>query len=344
MKQHERDYFVSTIRTGKYRIEVFGKTLEILSPTIDDEYYINKAFIDGFNSAVNDGFKTNDEMVEWMIERDLWSHHEEKDLENIVEKIKENKIAIYHAKNNKKLKDSTRITIRNLELQLQKLNDKKTIYYNNTCEGIATVEKISEHLKRCSYSNGEKYDFDELPVDFISNKYYSMFLSESKIRELARTEPWRTLWQLNSSETFKLFSNNGRELSHDQKNLLVWSTMYDNVQESMDCPTEDVINDDDMLDGWFLIQTKKRKEEKSSNELDNMNPKIANSQEVYIMANSQEDRQRIDNLNSREANFIKKQRSDIIKQKGDASQLDFQDEKLKMGRQQTEGIRRQFRR
>jgi len=171
-----------------------------------------------------------------------------------------------------------------------------------------------------------------------------MFLSESKIRELARTEPWRTLWQLNSSETFKLFSNNGRELSHDQKNLLVWSTMYDNVQESMDCPTEDVINDDDMLDGWFLIQTKKRKEEKSSNELDNMNPKIANSQEVYIMANSQEDRQRIDNLNSREANFIKKQRSDIIKQKGDASQLDFQDEKLKMGRQQTEGIRRQFRR
>ena len=45
MKQHERDYFVSRIRNGKYRIQIFKQELEILSPTIEDEYYINKAYI-----------------------------------------------------------------------------------------------------------------------------------------------------------------------------------------------------------------------------------------------------------------------------------------------------------
>ena len=35
--------------------------------------------------------------------------------------------------------------------------------------------------------------------------------------------------------------------------------VYDNVHESMDAPTDRVIEDDDMLDGWFKVQSRKRK-------------------------------------------------------------------------------------
>ena len=69
MKQHERDYFVSRIRNGKYRIQIFKQELEILSPTIEDEYYINKAYMDGMESSLDEGFKTNEEMVFWMVEK-----------------------------------------------------------------------------------------------------------------------------------------------------------------------------------------------------------------------------------------------------------------------------------
>ena len=44
--------------------------------------------------------------------------------------------------------------------------------------------------------------------------------------------------------------------------------MYDNIQESMDCPTEDVINDDDMLDGWFIVQNRKREKDKKEKDVD----------------------------------------------------------------------------
>ena len=42
------------------------------------------------------------------------------------------------------------------------------------------------------------------------------------------------------------------------KNIVMWSQLYDNVQESMDAPTKDVIKDDDLLDGWLIVQGKKR--------------------------------------------------------------------------------------
>ena len=344
MKQHERDYFVSRIRNGKYRIQIFKKELEILSPTIEDEYYINKAYMDGMESSLYEGFKTNEEMVSWMVEKNLWSYNEDADLKMYQQKVKDLKIDIYNARNSIKLRERVRSEIRNTEFQVSKLNQKKSAYYNNTCEGIATVEKISEFLKRCTFFKGELYDFEELPVDLVSSKYYSLFLTEQQIRELARNEPWRTIWNLNDTNSVLLFNNGDRELSHDQKNIMVWSKMYDNVQESMDCPQDDIIKDDDMLDGWFLVQGKKRDEERSKSEVDNLNPKVAGSQEVYLMANSKEDRRRIDSLNSFESSVIKKQREQVIKSKGSASQLDFPDEKLKAQRMQTEGMRNQFRR
>jgi hypothetical protein len=344
MKQHERDYFVSRIRSGKYRIQIFKKELEILSPTIEDEYYINKAYMDGMESSLYEGFKTNEEMVSWMVEKNLWSYNEDADLKMYQQKVKDLKIDIYNARNSIKLRERVRSEIRNTEFQVSKLNQKKSAYYNNTCEGIATVEKISEFLKRCTFFKGELYDFEELPVDLVSSKYYSLFLTERQIRDLARNEPWRTIWNLNDTNSVLLFNNGDRELSHDQKNIMVWSKMYDNVQESMDCPQDDIIKDDDMLDGWFLVQGKKRDEERSKSEVDNLNPKVAGSQEVYLMANSKEDRRRIDSLNSFESSVIKKQREQVIKSKGSASQLDFPDEKLKAQRMQTEGMRNQFRR
>ena len=344
MKQHERDYFVSRIRSGKYRIQIFKKELEILSPTIEDEYYINKAYMDGMESSLYEGFKTNEEMVSWMVEKNLWSYNEDADLKMYQQKVKDLKIDIYNARNSIKLRERVRSEIRNTEFQVSKLNQKKSAYYNNTCEGIATVEKISEFLKRCTFFKGELYDFEELPVDLVSSKYYSLFLTERQIRDLARNEPWRTIWNLNDTNSVLLFNNGDRELSHDQKNIMVWSKMYDNVQESMDCPQDDIIKDDDMLDGWFLVQGKKRDEERSKSEVDNLNPKVAGSQEVYLMANSKEDRRRIDSLNSFESSVIKKQREQVIKSKGSARQLDFPDEKLKAQRMQTEGMRNQFRR
>ena len=55
-----------------------------------------------------------------------------------------------------------------------------------------------------------------------------------------------------------------------------------------------------------------------------MNEKVANSSEVYVVAKSQKDHERIESLNNPHAKMVKKQRMAVIKQKGQAGQLDFQ--------------------
>ena len=144
----------------------------------------------------------------------------------------------------------------------------------------------------------------------------------------------------------KLFSNQDRDLSIDQKNMVVWSRMYDNIQESMDCPSDSVINDDDMLDGWFIIQNKKQDKERAESELESRvsNDKISNSEEVFVFAETQQDVDAINSVNSYQAQMVKKERMEVLQQKGEAQDLDFRDQRLKMTQMSNEQFKGKFRR
>jgi microcompartment protein CcmL/EutN len=122
--------------------------------------------------------------------------------------------------------------------------------------------------------------------------------------------------------------------------------MYDNVQESMDCPTDEVIEDDDMLDGWFIIQRKKQETERAKSELEKrtQNSKISNSDEIYVFTDSRKEAESIDNMNSINAQMIKKQREQTIESKGGAVDLDFQDQKIKLSNMSNEQFKGKFRR
>jgi len=127
---------------------------------------------------------------------------------------------------------------------------------------------------------------------------------------------------------------------------LIWSRMYDNVHESPDCPSEEVINDDDMLDGWFSIQASKRKDAIMESELESKlsNSKIANSQEIFLMADSKQDAENINQMNTHQARMIKKQRFNQLQKRGQMDQNQFQDERLKMGQKSHEQFKDKFRR
>ena len=129
-----------------------------------------------------------------------------------------------------------------------------------------------------------------------------------------------------------------RVLSTDQQGLIIWSNMYDNIQESLECPTEDVINDDDMLDGWFIIQRRKQESEKAKSELEQRtnNEKIANSDEILVMASNKKEANAVHNMNDINGDMIRKQRINTVKRKGKAVDLDFQDRKIEVSNQQRE--------
>ena len=208
------------------------------------------------------------------------------------------------------------------------------------------LEKSFDFIKICTYYGGEKYDFKGLSVEFVLHLFHDKILSEKQTREIARNDPWRSVWMLRDSNSYKLLANEGRELSVDQKNLLVWSRMYDNIQESMDCPDEDVIEDDDLLDGWFIVQRKKRESEKAESDFDNStkNDKIKNSQEIFMVPSSQKEAEKIEALNNINAKMVKRQRIAVTKQQGGAKASEFPDAKLDMQQKSNQMFKDNFRR
>ena len=344
MRQHEREYFVSRLRSGVYRINHNNVSLKVMTPTLEDEFQANEAHKIAYQQALDDDLMTEEEMLDWMRYRELWTEADDEKIKGLEKDLERLKVEIFNNRNKEKLRDQIRKYIRAGEEQYSKQHHKKYDLQSNTCEGIAALEKSVELIKRCTFIGNEPFDFQSVDINHVLMTYHSMLLSEEQVRELARNEPWKALWTLNETNTVNLFMNQDRELSIDQKNILIWSRMYDNIQESMDCPSDDVIADDDMLDGWFIVQRKKQEKERAERELDSStkNSKITNADEVFVMAGSQNDIDRINTMNSTTGQMTKKERMAVIQKQGEAKDLGFRDQQLKVRRQSNEQYKGKF--
>ena len=122
--------------------------------------------------------------------------------------------------------------------------------------------------------------------------------------------------------------------------------MYDNIQESMECPSEKVIEDDDALDGWFIEQRRKNEREKAVGVIEDsiQNDKIKNSHEVLVFADNKTDAQTIHDMNSTNAKAVKLERKQTLKEKGSAVDLDFADQKMRLGNMAHDQFKNNFRR
>jgi hypothetical protein len=115
-----------------------------------------------------------------------------------------------------------------------------------------------------------------------------------------------------------VFGKPASELTRDQVALCSYSSMYDNVYESTESPDDKVIQDDDCLDGWFIHQKREHDKQKKKKQTDDMikNPKIANSQEVFLMARDQEEANKIFDVNHPAVRGIIRDRQNTIQNAG----------------------------
>lgn len=333
MKHHEREFFISIIRSGKLFIHHKDIELEIRPINLDDLFRSCKVYNDAYEKAYADEIMTEEDMDNWMLENGLWTHYDNNKEEGLKKDIERLKIEIYNARNDTKLANNIRLYIRAGELQLSNHLNKKYMYYQNTCEGVAATEKLSWIIKNTTFLNNKLYNFEELSLQYVIDEWQSHFLSEHKSRELARNEPWRSLWITRENSSMPLFANPpNTDLTYNQKNILIWSQMYDNIQESMECPDKNVIEDDDMLDGWFIIQSQKRERDRTEKEFENQtrSEKIKNASEVFVVADANQKIKKINDMNDPITKAIKKQRELFIKTKGSVEDQNLPDQRQKI--------------
>lgn len=297
MNTHERESFIYIIRSGKIHI---SDNIYVVPPSIDDIVESYNIYNQIYNQCLIDGIMTEEDMTIWMKENLIWTKYNETLVEKLKKEIEDLKVDIFQARKSKAKCNHIRQNIRQKEELLHEQMILKNSEYSNTCEGISSSARINWLISQTTYASKTKYNFKNITLEQVIYNWQQSILPESKYRELARTEPWRSLWSISKNIKLKLFLNKkNQDLTINQKNLILWSQIYDNTYESMDCPDNEVFDDDDMFDGWMISQSRKNEKNKLSQYVEDVtqNSKIKNSKEIFIMANDSEHANNIYALN-----------------------------------------------
>lgn len=296
----------------------------------------HEVYAEHFRLASLEGLLSDDELLSFLIREGYWDVERNKLLDSIPKDIEQFKVSLYENQFKSNEKAKIRKYLKVAKDKLQELFQQRGSHDHLSCSGVASLAR-SKFLIGCSvFRNGkpvfhedELWQGDSDLLEQIMHAYGSQKLDEATFRELARTEPWRSIWANHKIES-SLFGVPSIDYTEDQRSLVCWSMLYENVSSHPNAPSDDVINDDDVLDGWLIKQRKSRDESRSNLEEIVPNEKIRDSQEVFLVADTHEDARKIDALNSEQGSFIKQARFQALSKAGTLDEMEMPDTKRRV--------------
>ena len=349
MDHSDREIICLRIISGSLHLEIDSSNYILQKPTLEQKYKAAIIYKNTLEQASFESIKSDKEILDILLEVGLWTADKQLKLDQIPKDIDNCKVKLFEIQKSDQRREIRRI-INCGRRDLSLLYNERHCFDYITIEGMAALSKLYYILIDCLYYfNGNKvfngadaWENEPNPlIKSIINLYNQSQINESTYRQLVRNDPWRTIW--NSAKHDSLFGCAAIHLTDDQKTLIHWSSLYDNIYENSECPSEEVIDDDDMLDGWLILQRRNRDKGELDRERDKYDQIHAGSDELFIPVGvsahsefgppkpaSLEDIERISKLNTLDAQMNKKQRMALLREKGEVHELDMPDTAQKL--------------
>lgn len=325
MTPPQKELLVARIIAGCLRLKLkTGETLVIKKPPLEQVYVAQELYKEYEQSLIDAGCLTEDEAIQVMLEAGLWSEEKQSTLDIVTKNIEEFKVSLYESMFKSEDKKKIRAALKIAKDTYLKLSRERQCYCFLTTSGAAsllrtryTIGMSLYHLDGRPYFTEDTFwTSDSSVLDYAVDFYMSNRIEESAFREIARTDPWRSIWNSRKAEG-SFFGVPVVEVSDEQRSILIWSGIYDSIYEHPEAPSDVVIEDDDVLDGWMIIQRNKRKQGQMSKiESIVANEDIRNMGEVFIPAQTMADAKEIDKLNDHHSHMVKKQRMAYVRKHG----------------------------
>ncbi len=336
MEFHEREFFIARICAGYLRHTLYKIVIEF--PDADIKYEAQEKYMETYQLAMDDGVFTDKDIQEFLTEFNVWNDKLEEYLTNtdtgLLHQIETFKIQLYQAAFKPTEQEKIRKYLQIAKTEFVRLANLRHQYDYITCHGLATYARWHYVIKNCTfYEDGNLYDWNKTSIQQVMTYFQNNTISDDTHRLLAHTDPWASKWasiKMNGN----VFGVKGSDMTDEQSKLLSWTSLYDNIAESPDCPPKKIIDDDDMLDGWLILEQIEREKEqakKRSEDVLSTNPKIANADEVFVVAQSKDDLENpewsanINRLNDAQSSMIKKIRLKQVENQGTVAHKDFND-------------------
>lgn len=288
------------ILLGYYYIYVDDIKYKILYPSLDIKYeaelLYDKILEDNKYEKI---YLTDDEIKIYLKVNKIWSPSDDTQLKDCEKFLEDCKVNLYLEFNKSDNKKQHQKNIIKATKDLETLLLRKNSFNYLTIHDHATSLKNEFILMHCIYLD-DKLVFHYNNYDTLEYNKLQSFVKEildqtikpNELRLIAKSDLWKSYAVSKNLETNILHMND------DMRHLINLHHMYDNIRQHPECPSQDIIDDDDALDGWFIHQNRKsEKEKKKNNILNKFGKNIKNSGEVFLMANNQEEVKDIYDLN-----------------------------------------------
>lgn len=255
-----------------------GKPIQLIlhPPTAEIKAKSALLYQVAYQEAIEAGMLPEEQEIQSYIDIDKWNPQTDIEIEGLRNDIHNIRKGLLGLLFNKEKLESARSMLRLAEKALTKRFLERQELLKTSADAYALLRQqryiigqITRTLDNQRYWVNDNAFDEEMDIDLVT-RLYTAFFEKSKtslkqIREIARSSPWREFWASIKSPDHIFFgpSINWSEL---QKDLVYWSYAYDIVSEAYERPTKEIIEDDDLLDSWFIRQSDKV-EEKAKQDL-----------------------------------------------------------------------------
>lgn len=337
MNLEERTKLLYRILQGKIIQKPYVLYIPTLEILFDSQNYYNEIL----EEYKYESWMKDIDCEKMLIYNGLYKSDDKQLIKKLYEQIDQNKISLYKSFFNITQREALRREIVSLNDKIDKLDSIRQSLDHFTLCGFARILRQQYIITKTAYFlDGERVFTDFSSSNFnLLQKFYSILvenhISQPQFREIARNEPWTTIWRVSKSNTL---NKSGMELTDEQRYLLLYSQMYDNISEHPEEPHQDIVNDDDALDGWFLVQKQKRDKEKNSKNASNVLGIKDDAQEVFLPARNLQEIQQIGQLNDLEGKKIIEERNRKINSLGEVTEAQLPDQQRNIRKQLKEKL------
>jgi hypothetical protein len=289
--------------SGKQVFSHNNNTYELRKPSLSLKMRADLVYTSAYENNIYSDFILMEDIDELLIETNIISRDHKKILTKMEKSLDNQKISLYKLYYDTLQRNKIKQKIKNIREDVDKFyQEQHSLDYltlEHYCDNIKNEFIITHSLYH--------YDSDRLVFNFDTPIAFNLFnsimaivsqnvIDVSTYKAVARSDYWRNYWNNNKTN---ILDEPVKEWSEEQKSLINISCMYDKIQEHPESPKDDIVADDDALDGWMLLQRQENEKQKREKGVDNMlSGKIKDSSEVFLMAGNREQAQDIFALNS----------------------------------------------
>ena len=254
MDEGQRHFFANQILSGIKFVTVNNQRYKIIAPSRELKVIAEHIYQDTIEALRFDDFITRDKAKRLLIGLGVWGPNEDESLKKLEKYLDDQKVKLYHALYDGEQQKRVRRAIKSTKANIHKSYTRKYSLDHMTLESHAFITKRKFLIGMCLrdvnneavYHEDGFWDADSTILERVVEAIDRDMLSVEDVRELARNDPWRSVWNIGKERCMGVAA---ADFTDDQKTLTTFAKMYDSAYQNLECPSDEVFDDDTCLMG-----------------------------------------------------------------------------------------------